>query len=288
MKYTPVSIICPSGDEDALYYLSHSLMEMGRGKVGCQTWLHHRGLPHNTGSVRLESSVQQRQDMIRYVLKRHSDRSPAIAIVDCPTTLALSDLSLQSSWGRTGSGGIVEMAQWLEHQTCDWKVSGSIPRRSSRRIFFSGVNFLCWLLFWYPLRPRVTTVVCKSAGGRLQLNTHVTVCTLCVWPCMKWCNMAHGCIVYTECAEMAAVSHNTSHVIKQHCKYPTLVDIQKCAMKKLVTRSESHVTWVQWVRLKAENSTIQKWSLARYIHAEAAVWRMEDCSRTKPVLWGSL
>ena len=39
------------------------------------------------------------------------------------------------------------MGSWLECQICDWKVAGSNPCRSSRRIFFSMVNFLCWLLF---------------------------------------------------------------------------------------------------------------------------------------------
>ena len=37
------------------------------------------------------------------------------------------------------------IAQWLEHWTHDWKVPGSNPCRSGRRIFFSRVDFLCWL-----------------------------------------------------------------------------------------------------------------------------------------------
>ena len=43
----------------------------------------------------------------------------------------------------------------------------------------------------------------KSAVGRLQLHTH-EVCVL--WLCMKGRDMVHGCLVYTECAETAAVS----------------------------------------------------------------------------------
>ena len=35
----------------------------------------------------------------------------------------------------------------VECQTCDWRVAGLNPCRSGRRIFFSTVNFLCWLLF---------------------------------------------------------------------------------------------------------------------------------------------
>ena len=75
-----------------------------------------------------------------------------------------------------GGGGI---AQWLERRTRDWKVAGSNPCWNGGRIFFSRVDFLCWLLFRYPFHPRVTTVArknpghsAKSAGGRLQLNTH--------------------------------------------------------------------------------------------------------------------
>ena len=39
------------------------------------------------------------------------------------------------------------IASWLEHQTCDQIVVSLNPGRSKGRIFFSRVNFLCWLLF---------------------------------------------------------------------------------------------------------------------------------------------
>ena len=47
----------------------------------------------------------------------------------------------------------VRIDQWLECRTYEWKVTGSCPCQSSRRIFFSRVIFLCWLLFWYPVPP---------------------------------------------------------------------------------------------------------------------------------------
>ena len=95
-------------------------------------------------------------------------------------------------------------------------VLDSSPRRSGGRIFFSGVNFLCWLLFRYPFHPRVTAVHVKypghsagSACGRLELNMHAPyLCSLCI----NWRDIMHGCMVYTEPAETAAVSHSTSHV----------------------------------------------------------------------------
>ena len=52
-------------------------------------------------------------------------------------------------------------------------------------------------------------------------------------------------MVYAERAEMAAVLRGTSHVtIKQRCKYTTSVDIQKRAIKNLVTHAESHASAV--------------------------------------------
>ena len=69
------------------------------------------------------------------------------------------------------------IAQWLERRTRDWKVAGSNPCWNGGRIFFSRVDFLCWLLIRYPFHPRVTTVARKKSRSfcqkcRLQLNTH--------------------------------------------------------------------------------------------------------------------
>ena len=52
----------------------------------------------------------------------------------------------------------------------------------------------------------------------------------------------HGCVVYTEHTEMAAVSRGTSHA--SAVKYPTSVDISKKCHKKLVTHVESHASAV--------------------------------------------
>ena len=71
------------------------------------------------------------------------------------------------------------IACWLERRTRNRKVASSNPGRSGGRIFFSGVTFVCWLLFavrstpvllqWHATDPGHTA---KSAGGRLHLNTH--------------------------------------------------------------------------------------------------------------------
>ena len=72
----------------------------------------------------------------------------------------------------------------------DWKVVGLNPCRSGGIIFFSRVNFLCWLLFWYPFHPHVITVAHKRSRSfcqkcRWQVTAKHT-CTLHMWLCMKW------------------------------------------------------------------------------------------------------
>ena len=60
------------------------------------------------------------------------------------------------------------IAQWLEHRTRDWKVAGSNPCWNGGRIFFSRVDFLCWLLFRYPFHPPVTAVARKKSRSFCQ------------------------------------------------------------------------------------------------------------------------
>ena len=65
------------------------------------------------------------------------------------------------------------IAQVVQCQTCDWKVAGLIPGRSSRRIS-PRVAFLCWISFsvcstpvllqWHEKDPDHSA---ESAGGRL-------------------------------------------------------------------------------------------------------------------------
>ena len=110
--------------------------------------------------------------------------------------------------------GWQDIAQWLERRTHDWKVAGSNPCRSGGRIFFSKVNFLCWLLFWYLFHPHVTAVTCKRSRSFCQKCwwqvTAKHAYTLRLWLCVK----RHGAWLYgvhRTCAETAAVSCGTSH-----------------------------------------------------------------------------
>ena len=83
--------------------------------------------------------------------------------------------------------------------------------------FFSRVNFLCWLLFWYPFHPHVTAVARKRPRSFCQKRrwqvTAKHAYTLHMWLCMKW----HGAWLYGvhrmrwDWLSLAADSCGTSH-----------------------------------------------------------------------------
>ena len=135
------------------------------------------------------------------------------------------------------------IAQWLEHWTRDRKVAGSNPCRSDGRIFFFRFNFLCWLLFRYPFRPRVTAVAHKRSRSFCQkCRWQVTAkhaYTLRMWLCMKW----HGAWLYGVHRTRQDGGSFMWHQSCQHCQYTTSVDIQK-HYKKLVIHVESHASAV--------------------------------------------
>ena len=126
---------------------------------------------------------------------------------------------------------------------------------TERRIFFSRVDFLCWLLFRYPFHPRVTAVARKRSRSFCQkCRWQVTAkhaYTLCMWLCMKW----HGAWLYgvhRTCAETAAVSCGTSHA--SAVSTPLRWIFKKRAIK-LVTHVEPHASAVSLLK-RAENSAI--------------------------------
>ena len=126
---------------------------------------------------------------------------------------------------------IAGIAQWLERRTRDRKVVGLNPCWSSGRIFFSRLNFLCWLLFRYLFHPRVTAVARKRPQSfcqkcRWQVTAKHTH-TLHMWLCMKW----HGAWLYGVHRTRRDGSSFMWHQPCQHCKYTTSVDIQKRAVK---------------------------------------------------------
>ena len=147
-----------------------------------------------------------------------------------------------TNWG-------VGIAQWLERRTHDWKVAGLNPCGSGRRIFFSRVNLLCWLLLGYPFHPCVTAVACKRPQPFCQMcRRQVTAkhaCTLCMWLCMKW----HGAWLYGVHRTHRDGSSFMWHQPCQCCKYSASVDIQKCSIKSYLLM-ENHMG-AQWVCSRA-------------------------------------
>ena len=146
------------------------------------------------------------------------------------------------------------IAQWLERRTRDRKVAGSNPCWSGGRIFFSRVDFLCWLLFRYPFHPRVTAVARKRSRSFCQNRrwqvTAKRAYTLRMWLCMKW----HGAWLYGVHRTRRDGSSFMWHQPCQRCKYTTSVDIQKRAIKSY-SLMQNHMR-AQWVCSRAENSAI--------------------------------
>ena len=77
--------------------------------------------------------------------------------------------------------------EWLEHQTCNRKVAGLSPSRSSGRTLFQGqLSVLTLTAVWIPRLSSLSSTLkepsysAKSSGCRLQLST------LCMWLGMKW------------------------------------------------------------------------------------------------------
>ena len=113
------------------------------------------------------------------------------------------------------------VAQWLEHRIRDRKIAGSHPCWDGRRIFFSWVNFLCWLLFRYLFHPSVTAVARKTPRSVCQKRrwqvTAKHAYTLRMWLCMKW----HGAWMYGVHITHRDGNSFMWHQTCQRCKYTT-------------------------------------------------------------------
>jgi len=103
------------------------------------------------------------------------------------------------------------IAQWLDRLVRDQKVPGSSPRQERREKFLIQCQRF-WFLFVCLLSapPHVTAVARKRSRPFCQkCRWQVTAkhaCLLRMWLFTQWRDMMHGCMVYTERAEMAAVS----------------------------------------------------------------------------------
>ena len=138
------------------------------------------------------------------------------------------------------------IAQWLEHQTHDLKVPGSSPGRSGGRIFFSRVNFLCWLLFRYLFHPRVTAVARKRSQPFCQKCRwqFTAKCTpyLCgfewsdtvTWCMVEWCTQ--------NLCRNGSISRGTSHATpKEHYQYTISMDINNTRYERIQSLIQNHM-----------------------------------------------
>ena len=87
-----------------------------------------------------------------------------------------------------------------ERQTHNQKVLGSSRGRSGQRIFFSRVNYLCWLLFWYLFHPRMTAAACERSWSLPQKCWWQVAAKHACTLHMRLLNkvILHVCMVYTE------------------------------------------------------------------------------------------
>ena len=99
----------------------------------------------------------------------------------------------------TATSGGAGIAQWLEHRTRDWKVAGSNPCWNGGRIFFSRVDFLCWLLFRYPFHPRVTTVARKKSRSFCQKRCRWQVTAKHAYTLRMWILLNRASALVTTC-----------------------------------------------------------------------------------------
>ena len=97
--------------------------------------------------------------VVRAILQKRWQPGLATMLYQVQKQTRQDSVRLDIYWG---------IAQWLERRTRDWKVTGSNPCWNGGRIFFSRVDFLCWLLFRYPFHPRVTTVARKRSRSFCQ------------------------------------------------------------------------------------------------------------------------
>ena len=129
---------------------------------------------------------------------------------------AQAGTEIQASWGSEGAGPWLmgRGGRSVVRALGSWsKGLGFVsPQEQQENFLLQGqpsvLTLFCYL---FPLllpqqHVKDPSHSAKSVGGRLQLNMHA--------PCVchsAWSDMVHGCMVYTECIETAAVSCGTSH-----------------------------------------------------------------------------
>ena len=136
-------------------------------------------------------------------------------------------------------------------------------------------NFLCWLLFWYLFYPRVTAVARKRSRSscqkcRWQVTAKHTY-TLRMWLCLKW----HGAWLYGVHRTHWDGSRFMWHQPCQHCKYTTLVDIKKHAIK--YASHSCRITWERSDSAQERRIALYKSYYHHHHFFYNSMWMEMDC-----------
>ena len=124
------------------------------------------------------------------------------------------------------------------------KVAGSNPCWNGGRIFFSGVDFLCWLLFRYPFHPRVTAVARKKSRS---------FCQKCRWQVTAKTRIHLTYVDFIEPCfgighSLSLICQMTSEDIKHQL---IIINVDECSsitMQKMHAHTHTHIVQTDGVK----------------------------------------
>ena len=218
-------VLCAQQQSFPIYVIGWNCTKSSQGST---TWRPMAPLYHNSREIQhllyyLQLCCWQCPLLLPIMLDKDesqgSSSSKGCALQSkCYVSFSCSELShicafaLYHGWHVWGA----RTACWLGRRTHDQKIASWNPSRSSRRIFFSRVNFVCWLIRC-PFRPCVTAVAHKrpcsparSAGGRLHLNMQAPL-TQQSWSGLTMPPSRHSVGTYQETSSHATHQGTLSH-----------------------------------------------------------------------------
>ena len=128
--------------------------------------------------------------------------------------------------------------------TDSWSKGRGFEER--RENFLLRINFVCWLLFWYPFNPPPpsppTVTRTRSLSFCQKCRWQVTAedtGALRMWLCIGWCcKLVHYCMVYTERAPKRQQLHVAPDMTQPNSVVSTpLRWILKSALQKVYSHS---------------------------------------------------
>ena len=162
------------------------------------------------------------------------------------------------TWANMGSWDSLLIERWI----CDQKDASSNPSRSVQRIFFSRVNFVCWLLFGVSSKPllqqwhtKYPGQSAKSSAGGLHLHTHTPMTQ---W---SWSGLLCHCldIVWEPIRKQAKMQRINEHSATVISARWATVDWSKLEKKQnWCAQADLHF------KNKQKKSTGRKWTIKTF------------------------